>query len=449
MLISFYNRVIIYSVFIFLFSFLLCLNTSFNYSSGVSVITFFSYIFIIYGSLNKDESYYSSCRLLLTVFIYTLLILCLFWTISLMYDGDTYLFTKTDAFLYERISMRAIQMPFLESVIYIFSKYSFDDCGAFLVMIPILKIISNKLFLNFVYILMGVITAQAVFNIGRRIMDNKYAYLAALTFSTASFTIYFHGTFLKETGFIMFITLLFNSLYKYIERENVKSLLLVVLYSVIICLFRPAVTAIIWLGIITYFFLANKGSSRLLIVISILFVCIISFASIITIMNRYTANGDFSYLISSLGENERTKGISKNFLYGLMFVISLTGPYPKILCTIDNYVTACYGPGLLFKLFLTIPFYYAVWKIIKEKYIHLIPLVSFVIIECVLAAVTRKAFEVRITYPHLAMYFLISYWSFYITKDSEKEIGVISKLCKWFFPIILILCVTYVVRYDY
>lgn len=442
MLISFHNKIFTYAAFAYIIVALFCFNTGFNYPSAISTTTFFSYFFIIYYSLDHNEKYYSNSRLFLTVIIYSSIIMCLFWAVSLSIDGDTFLFSKLDAKNYEKYSMEIIQRPFFEGFEYIFNKLNFDDCGAFFVMTPILRIIPNKIFLNFCYVIIGGITSIALFNTGKRIMETKYAYLAALSFSIASYTIYFHGTFLKESGFIMFVVLLFNSLYKCIDENRIVSMTYVVLYSIIICFFRPAVVVLIWLGIIIYFYLENKGATKLLISITILFIFMISIASIITIFNRYTVNGDISFIISRM-ENDRLPGFSNNILYALGFIGGLLGPFPTIISTTDNIRSSFYGPGLLYKLFLNIPFWYAVWIIIKEKVYYMIPMLLFIVLESITASIARKGFEFRLTYPHIAMLMLISYWCFYTISDSSEKQQQIKTISRFAFPVCFIITFFY------
>ena len=80
------------------------------------------------------------------------------------------------------------KMGIAESLRYLFQNNSFDDCGTFLWVTAIFRIVPSILFLNFLCCIMGAISALMMFNIGRSLMPKRYAYMAALTFSIASFT---------------------------------------------------------------------------------------------------------------------------------------------------------------------------------------------------------------------------------------------------------------------
>lgn len=71
---------------------------------------------------------------------------------------------------------------------------------------------------------------------------------------------------------------------------------------------------------------------------------------------------------------------------------------------------------------MNFPFWMAAWKIIRNKISILYPMLFFILIEALAAAFVQKGFELRITLPHVAMFFLITFWYFSNVNSQEERI---------------------------
>lgn len=436
-LIDYHRKIILLGILLISLIAITLLNVGFNWVSCVSIVSFISFITILYRNLNYEEDYYTSSRLFLTVTIYSLIMVALYWWLSWYIDGDTYLFSKKDALLYERVSMKIKDWSYAEGLLYLKNNYRFDDWGAMVMMSSILRIIPHKIFLNFCYVLMGGLTAIMLFRTGKRIMSKQCAYLAAAAYSISSYNIFYYGSFLKEVGFILLIVLLFNSLYKYIIEGNNFSILYVIVYSALICFFRPATTVFIWFGIGMYYLFRHGQHIGKIAMISLIGITILyMMSSLQEIFNHYTLRGDIRFLLST----KESTGLSTGATYAINFFASFFGPFPTLIDT-KNHITCLYGSGLLYKFFINLPFVMGAWKIIRDKIVDLYPLLFFILMEALSVAVVQKGFELRLTLPHLAFVYMIAFW--YFSEAEEKEEKRFNRLSPLFYVLLFAIVFTW------
>ena len=97
----------------YLIIFLYWLN-SVNYYNILNTTVLLSYAYLLWVCVNKEDEYFNYRRLWITVFVYSLIFVSLFLLLSYYYNGDTFLFSYTDAKVYERFSFRMKDMGFAE-----------------------------------------------------------------------------------------------------------------------------------------------------------------------------------------------------------------------------------------------------------------------------------------------------------------------------------------------
>jgi len=385
--------------------------------TGVSFITLFSFLVFIYTSIGKPEEYYSYSRLYGFVTLYSLLTVCLFWWFSIEMTGNTFIFSERDARLYEKVAMTLKDCSWANMIPYL-TMYlkDFEDWGGPVAMSILLRIVPDKIFMNLCYILVGGFTALLIFRIGLRMMSQQNAFLAALTYSISSFNIFFYGTFVKETIFIFLIVLLFNSLYRYIDENHDVSIIYVIVYSILLCFFRPAVTVFIWFGIFTYFLFLKGGSITKVVILAIVGIAFIVTLSFLQhTVSKYTLGGDIGHLL----DTKESTQLSQRSSYFLNFFAACFGPFPTLFGTVHTARACIYGPGLYYKLFLMLPFVLAIWKLIQNRMVQFYPMLVFIVIEILSVAVVQRGFELRLTLPHLFLVYILVFW--YLDKIQEEE----------------------------
>ncbi|MBR0439552.1 MAG: glycosyltransferase family 39 protein [Bacilli bacterium] len=370
---------------------------------------------LIYFS-NREDDFFRSIKLAEIVFVYSVIFVSLFYLVSDYYDNDLYLFNKNDAVVYEKLSKDMASTTLEKSILLLKATYkSFDDWGAPYVMSTVLRIYPSKLFLNLFYICLGTFGALYLYGMGKFLMSNKMAFMASFAYSTSSFALYFHGTFLKESIFLFLVIGAFYHFYKFIEHTSLYHIIITIIFSLSILFFRPAVSMFFWIGVTTYF-LTDKNNK--IITTTALFILLLSLvlgaATVVQVFDKYTMGGDLESLLDT-----KQVVISKQFDYVINWIAAFIGPFPTLL-SISKHSIVLYGSGLYMKMILFLPFFLGVIYIIRYKIRELYPMVFFCLIEIVSLAMILQAFELRKGLPHYPGLFIIAFW--YIDVIDEETI---------------------------
>ena len=396
-------------------------NVFFDLSTFVICLSFFSSLALVYSQIGIDEGKCTKVRLFSITFTYSFLLVSVFLFYSYNVEGNTFLLSETDSRLYEKLVNKMLYLPYKDSFVYLFEKYKFDDWGGPIYMSSVFRIYPDKLFLNFVNTILTSVSSLFVFKIGERLMSRKYAYLSALSYAISSFMIFFNGSFLKESSFVFFVILLINSIYNFIIEKRKISLIYIVIYSCVLLLFRPAVVVCVICGFSVYYFVRRGyGVYKLgLILLVILFLSYL-LSSLLSIFNHYTLSGDIAKLMLT---KDTKYGLSREMTYTLNWFGSFFGPFPSIL---GSNMTSCfYGSGLLYK-FLLLPFaVFGLIKVVKIRIDYMFPLLVFFVLESFFAALVQKGMELRLTLPHIFIYYIFAFWTM-----EKVEIGEL-RINKW------------------
>lgn len=384
------------------------LNNSLCLFSLLSLGVYMSYSSLLYISSCQPEEVLTRARLVVVMSAFSLIYMFLFIWMSFHFDGDTFLFSKADAKVYESVTSKMVELGFVDSIEFIREQISdYADWGGPVIMTTFLRVINDKIFLNICNVLMGTLCGLMIFNMGMRIMSRKLSYISALSFSISSYSVFFYGSFLKETSFVLFVVLAMNSIYKFIVEKSYGSLLYAGIYCLVICFFRPAVTLMMITSFIIYYYIANKNNVTRFIMICIIMGSITYLASeVISMYNRHTVNGSISLLI----ETKESSALGRDTTYILNFIAAYLGPLPSLI-TKEPSLLPFYGPGLLFKVFMFLPFILGCIDTVKNKFEYMLPMILFIFLESTMAATVLKGFELRLTYLHIPFFFLVAFWA--------------------------------------
>lgn len=389
----------------------------------LNFFTFVSFAFILWISSNKSDEYYTRNRLGITVFVYSFIFVGLYLVMSDYYTGNTFLFSVADARTYERYSLAIVNsdMTIQEAISFLVKhRFDYDDWGAFIFMLYPYSIIKSKLALNFAYITLGTISSIFLFDIGNRFMLRSYAYLASLSYSIASYSLFFYGSHLKETAMLFFVTISFFCFFKYMDSRKSSNMLFGIIFSSILFFFRPVIAVLIWMSIMASYVLGKKNGSKTLIVGFIVIMIIpISYFVVNDILMQYTAQGDLLNSPNYVEDNS-------SFSIAVSAVGAFLGPIP-ILLQIKNAFSPSpiYGSGLLLKCLLLVPFYNGLVYCYKKRNPFLLSLYSFTIAEMVCLAIVKDGLELRKALAHVPFFILSAFWflSEY-DKDVDEEIYI-------------------------
>lgn len=425
MLNRFFNSYLCVGIIVYCLLFIL-IGNAFTWTTLVGFLALLSSGSLLLYYCNRQDDYFTEGTLFAVVLVYSFVFVCLYYAVSYYYDNDLYLFSKTDAKIYEGISNKMSETTLDKAFIILKAKLkSFDDWGAPFFMSTILRIYPSKIFLNVIYIFLGAFSSLYLYGIGKYLMSNKMAYIAAFAYSTSSFVIYFHGTFLKESIFLFLVTGMFYYFYKFIERRKIYYIALIVFFSLSVLFFRPVVTMFFGVGI-TLYYLTDKNNKILTVAILFVVLLILLFGAsmAVDVFDRYTNNGNIEEVI-----NSRDIGVSRQFDYIVNWVATFIGPFPSLVSNLKH-ATVLFGPGLYLKMILSLPFLLGVIYIIRYRIRDLYPMAVFCLVEMISLALISQAFELRKGLPHVPILFVLAFWYMDVADDEEQRLRKLAPI--WF-----------------
>lgn len=408
----------------------------------VSLIVFILFGIVVSETCKRKINFFTKQNLIFTVFICSILEVILYQTLSLCIDGDTFVFSKVDALVYFNESMKMSKMGVKEGFDYISQTYNFDDLGAFAWISTIFRLVPSKFLLAFSYCVIGSLSAAMLFDIGRCLMPRRYAYMAALTFSIASFITVFHALCLKETIFLFLVIASFHSFFLFLRCKRVWYVTLTILYIASTLLFRVPVALLLTFSFgLTLVFIYSKG--LLVTMLSILLVLFIYSSSFFTMTyNRYLAEGDVNRIIERKNELAGGGGIINQLADPLA---ALIGPFPSVAVK-EIKRTPLNASGLLYRLLLAIPFVIGTYYIFRYKYKKMYPFVFFFLINVIGVAISVKGLEVRLSIPHLAMMYMVAFWWLALYDYRRIRLRASKAVINYCFFIVLIICLMWNMR---
>ena len=413
-------------------------NTYFIWMHIVSFLSFILYGIVIFRSSLQLNSFFKKKNLAIIVFTISIIEVTLFQLLSFYIDGDTFVFSKRDGLFYYTVSMKMSDMPFVEGFHYMYNvlKIGFDDWGAFLWISTIFRIIPSQQFLCFCYCIVGTISALMLFDIGKNFMPRRYAFVAALSFSLASFSLVFQAVCLKESIMICCIIGAFNYFITYIRNKKSKYMFLTLLFTSLVFLFRiPTALLLLFSFGLTWVLIYMKGSTA--IVLTIILTLAICFTPLFTFTyNRYLRGGDIESIMEHKNELAGSGGIVNQLTDP---IAAFAGPFPSVKINAIK-KTPLYAAGLLYRFLLSVPFFFGVYFIFKKRYIKMYPLVIFFLINAMGVAISVKGLETRLSMTHLAMMYIVSFW-FLAKYDYEQFSWKIPQIViQGYFIGIMMLC---------
>lgn len=417
-------------------------NSAFLYIHIVSFITFFIYGIILYNTAKQPCFFFTRRNLSIIVFSCSIIDSTILKLLSFAVDGDFFIFSQKDAVLYYTISMNVLGMGYIESIKYLFSTFAFDDLGMLLWTSSIFRIIPSLHFLNLSHCIVGTFSALMIFNISRYFMPRRYAFMASLAFSAASFTVMRQAMCLKETVMIFLIIASFHSFYLQLHTKKTGYILLTILCVYGIFMFRTptALLLIVSFGL-TYLLLYTKGVAATILGTFIL-VLIGSTSLFAYTYDRYLRGGDTELIMERKNDLSRGGGVINQLADP---VAAFAGPFPSVK-VVAKKQTPLYASGLLYRFLLFVPFFAGVYYIFKSQHLKMYPVALFFLMNALGLVASVKGLETRLSMPHLAMMYIVAFW-FLAKYDYNRFSWKISpKVLYGYFIAMLGLCLLWNLR---
>ena len=412
------NLYIFTSIGLYLLLLLFWGEQSLSFMNAVNITVFVCFSLLIMVSYYQRENFYTNVRLGVTVFVFSISAVSLYCYMSDYYSGDTFLFSKSDAMVYYKLSNILVTSDFNHWIGILTSKgVEFDDWGAPIGMSFFYMLWQSKAALNIGYVVLTSIAAVSMFDMAKTIMMKRYAYMAALIYSVSSYMIFFNGSHLKESFMSFIIIEYFAFFYKYVNEEKAIYLIISLFFSVVMAFFRVPVMGLMWMGGITYLLL-RKGSleTYVLVILVLLYIGTVSMSTLMDAWSRYTSDGDIT-------KGENYIGVTTFSIY-TSIANACIGPFPEMLQVGDKIgYKSLFVIVLYFKMFLALPFWLGFIHCIKEKVIMMYPLFVFTVLEIICISVVNDGIELRKSLPHIPTFILCAFW--YLSEydeDADEEV---------------------------
>ncbi len=404
----------------------------------VNYLTLLAFSLSVGYLADKPEDYFTRKKMIFLIFCYSLFFVFCYNLISYYYTDNFYVFSEDDAFYYNKESVVMAGMDFMDSIGYYLSNHEFEDLGIVLILSALYKVYATKFLLNLFYVFVAVVTANAIFGIARRFMSIKYAWLCAACYCLSSYVIWFHSSGLKESVLVMFITLFYSNYYQLVFDKKTAGLWGLILVPLALLLFRPVLALFCLVSVAMGILLKRKFSApQLVFVFAAMFAGIYFLETILSSTDKFLLGGTDRML-----EIKEMEGMVKGsipFTYLVNILSSMFGNFPSLLSSKVH--LTFFAPGLIFKIFISVAFWFGVIHVVKTKMNKTYPMLVFMLAEAVSLTYILEALELRKSIPHFPLVYIIAFIFIY-KYDHNQLITIKNHLFykKSFHVVSLVLC---------
>lgn len=372
----------------------------------VNYLTVIVFVLFLQNLCEKPQAYFTSRKLTVLVFAYSACFVTCYNFISWYYTGNLYVFSVFDAMVYNNEATTMSEMSFMDGIDYFLKRYEAEDLGMTIALSFLYKIVSSKIMLSIFYTLLAVVTARAIFSISRQFMSVKYAFLCAIVYSFSSYVLWFHSSGLKESMLVTLITLFYSHYYRLFSARRSVSFVWMIAIALSLLLFRPVLAVFCGASLVLGVLLRRKLTAvQVFFIIAAMLGGIYFLETIMSSADRFLLGGTEAML-----ENKQMSGMVKGsvaFTYLVNILSSLFGPFPSVLSSKIH--LSFFAPGLLFKLFISLAFWFGCIHIIKIRQHKAYPLLGFIILEMVSLTYILEGLELRKSIPHFPLVYIIAF----------------------------------------
>lgn len=404
-------------------------------------------LLLVYGItfrwlIERPDSYFTQknlIRLYIPIALFSILAMN---TLSFIHNGNFFVFSENDARLYQDMGQGLNFFGDYHSTWSFITKYyTSDDWGMMIFSGLVYSILNHPLFLNFIHFLLGVIIVRNMYLIGVQFMTKKYAFLAAFTFSTSSYLLWFHSSGLKESILVTLVLASFAFYYKTLKKWSPKNLLVLLATLGAILLFRPAVSYLIIASFAGHLlFLIKDQFLKLFMGVIVLSFLFFSSNSLVQQRNKFFGGESINELVDNREKQGMIKG-GVTFTYAVNTLSGLIGPLPTIYPQLSKGMLPLFSPGLIFRNLAGILFLFGIYYVFKSKSFIVLPIVFFYIMEATSLVVILEGLELRKSLPHFISIYLVMFWVLFSIRSNSYIYILLKNLLKLsaiLIPIILI-----------
>ena len=389
---------------------------------------------------------YPSQNLTFIVFLYQAFFIVVSSFVNISEYGDILGFNPKDALFYRTCGERFVDSSYLSFIEWVSIRFpSIDDWG-----FPTIMWLTYKIFgisfgpwavriLNAVVIAWG---AGRLYKLSCRFLKNQEAKVVALVWGCMPFAVHAAANGAKENFFVFFIISFFYFLYRNSEKSSFSILLRLILYSGLIFMFRLATGYAAIICIITMYYLRKRSVQKNF---SLLFTIAVGLAVFLfpVILDFVTSQRGNEEGFLDERNNAKAESIGGTIGFVVNTLSSFIGPIPCFISSDTDklqFLTK-YSFTPYVKILTSFFFYYAFVDILKNRWIKLMPMCLFSFINILLLIVAFFGLHVRMHWPHIPLYLIITYWGY-------KKYSEVRHKIEWY-QIYLVFAFLLTIFYNY
>ena len=339
--------------------------------------------------------------------------------------GDFLAFQASDSTGYRSIAENMAKAPIKT----IFSKipwYLGNDDKGFVVYAGLLyRLIPSNLTLNFFNLFLNLATVTLIYKIGKFILSEKGAFLSALIFGLATYTVFYQASGLKESLMVFLTVGAFYFFIRSFESLPPSVFFLALLCCLLLVFFRVPIAFFLLISGAIYLFFKKKGTSMLgpPIIFFSLIIGIVFLVFFDSYLIRYT------YSIDKVIAIKETVFQHNLRFAGLVSTVSgLFGPFPTLIPFPGKENTSIFGGSLILKIFISAYFFVGAYFAYKSRDAIALSLAMFCLLEIVGLCYLMETMELRKSFPHIAFFVLIAIYGFENLEKQALEFAGLTKL---------------------
>lgn len=376
---------------------------------------------VIYYQLRKEIL--SEQTLIKTTLVINIVFMVIYVILIYDFSGELFMFIPSDAPMYDDFGRWAAKGSFLDGIATVVSRtqYGYDDMG-FVFFISILyRIIDTPIIIKVVNVFINLITIVLIYRLSNHFMPNKYAYIAALVFGIASYTIWFLVSGLKEPLMLLMITYALYYYYKYIISNRIKYIILTIIFASTMLFFRiPILFFLIAALLMGEFLRKGTTSDKLLFILIIYGIMIIFMFEYSEVIIYYIER------INPIMHNPYDERITHSNTF-LSIIVGFFGPFPTIVPADGFEDVSVYAPSLLIKVFLSPFFVISIILAFRQKVYSLLPLIFFCLIQITTLSFIDQTFKLRYSFIHFPFFIIAAIFSIYILTEYKNKYYFLRK----------------------
>lgn len=389
----------------------------------VNLFATMTYFAIIYFSTRGNS--FNEGKLTILVVVFNLVFVAAYNVIFFLDHGNYLAFSAADSDAYHYIASYIARGPIKDTLSNFPWHLPNDDKGFVVYASLLYRIIPSNLILNFFNIILNLATTLLIYKLGKFILSDKGAFLAAIIFGLATYTGFYQASGLKETPMVFLTVAAFYYFIQCFEKGSSLLFLLGILFCVLITFFRVPLAFFILISVAVYFFFKKERQSILgpPILMILLGIGILFYVFFQEYLPRYIPQ--FHAVLT------HWKSV---FKYNIWFasivswVSGIFGPFPTLIPFPEKENISILAGSLILKTLISAYFISGVYFAYKVRNAIALGLAAFCLMEIGGLAYLLETLEFRKSFPHIGFFVLIAIYGFEKLETSKSKYQGMKKL---------------------